>query len=71
MSRRIKSVHSRVLVYDIDTAGGQSGAPVWWLKNGSRYAVGIHTNGDLGGNSATRITQPVFDNIKLWKSQGS
>ncbi|WP_440948148.1 trypsin-like serine peptidase [Methanosarcina sp. T3] len=67
-ARRIKWVTVRTIVYNIDTAGGQSGSPVWWLTNGKRYAVGIHTNGSPSGNSATRITKPVFDNIKQWKN---
>ncbi len=70
-ARQIKQVSARTLVYDIDTAGGQSGSPVWWYKDGQRYAVGIHTNGHLSGNSATRIVKPVFDNIQQWKQQGS
>lgn len=69
-ARRIKWVTSRTLVYNIDTAGGQSGSPVWRKKGSQRYAVGIHTNGSSSGNSATRITKPVFDNIKKWKQQG-
>ena len=66
--RRIKFVTPRTLVYNIDTAGGQSGSPVWWLRNGKRYAVGIHTNGSWAGNSATRITSAVFKNIRRWKN---
>lgn len=71
MARAIKSVLPRSLAYDIDTVGGQSGSPVWTLHNGQRIAVGIHTNGFVGGNSATRITQPVFNNLKAWRLQGS
>lgn len=70
MSMRPKSLSSRVITYDIDTMGGQSGAPVWVKVGTQRYCVGIHTNGHLSGNSATRIVKPVFDNIKNWKSQG-
>jgi V8-like Glu-specific endopeptidase len=69
--RTAKSVGSRVITYDIDTAGGQSGSPVWVLKDGKRYVAGIHTNGAMSGNSATRITKPVFDNIKKWRTEGS
>jgi V8-like Glu-specific endopeptidase len=43
---------------------------VWRLQNGQRHAVGIHTNGASTGNSATRITSPVFNNIKKWKAEG-
>ncbi len=67
-ARMITFVAPRYFVYNIDTQGGQSGSPVWRLINGKRYAVGIHTNGSSSGNSATRITKPVFDNIKSWKN---
>jgi glutamyl endopeptidase len=70
-ARQITLVLARRLVYNIDTAGGQSGSPVWRLKDGKRHVVGIHTNGASTGNSATRITKPVFDNIKKWKAMGS
>lgn len=70
-SRQVQQLTPTTIVYEIDTAGGQSGAPVWWLtEDGSRIAVGIHTNGDLTGNSATRITQEVFTNIQDWRAQG-
>ena len=67
--RRINFVTSRTLIYNIDTAGGQSGSPVWKYKNGKRYVVGIHTNGSSSGNSATRITAPVYKNLKNWKNK--
>ena len=69
--RRVKGVSSRRFTYDIDTAGGQSGSPVWYIRNNVRYAVGIHTYGSLSGNSATRITKPVFNLMKNWKALGS
>lgn len=69
MALRASSVDSHVITYNIDTAGGQSGSPVWYLTNGQRYAVGIHTNGSLRGNSATRINKSVYDNIKAWKQR--
>lgn len=70
-SRRLTSVTPRTLVYDIDTAGGQSGAPVWWRQGARRYVVGIHTNGATSGNSATRIVEPVFKNLTAWKDEGA
>lgn len=66
-----KSVNSRVITYDIDTMGGQSGSPVWYIENGNRFVIGIHTTGSSSGNSATRIIKSVFDNIKNWKALGS
>ena len=71
MAQRPSSVGSRVLTYQIDTYGGQSGAPVWILENGNRYGVGIHTNGAASGNSATRIVQDVYNNMVNWKAQGA
>lgn len=69
-ARRLEDVDDRVLTYEIDTAGGQSGAPVWQLlPDGGRYGVGIHTNGSHAGNSATRINSEVFNNIISWVGQ--
>jgi V8-like Glu-specific endopeptidase len=70
MARRINSVSGRQIFYDIDTAGGQSGSAVYRIRDGSRYAVGIHAYG-VGVrpfNAATRINGPVFDNLQAWKS---
>jgi V8-like Glu-specific endopeptidase len=67
-ARRSLSVDGDVLRYDADTAAGQSGAPVWRLDpaSGRRVVVGIHTNGARTGNSAVRINQRVFENLKAW-----
>jgi glutamyl endopeptidase len=70
MARKAKSVAPRVIYYEIDTMGGQSGSPVWVKVGNARYAVGIHTNGLVSGNSATRIVQPVFNNLQAWKNLG-
>ncbi|WP_426107724.1 trypsin-like serine peptidase [Massilia sp. TSP1-1-2] len=66
MRRRIKTVTSKTLIYDIDTVGGQSGAPVYIKLNGQRFVVGIHNYGNAAGNSATRVTQPVYERMKQW-----
>ena len=71
MSRKPKAVSARVITYDIDTMGGQSGSPVWFLQDGNRYAIGIHTNGSNSGNSATRIVQDVYNNLVNWKALGA
>jgi glutamyl endopeptidase len=70
MAQRPKSVSERVITYNIDTMGGQSGSPVWVLENGQRYGVGVHTNGSSSGNSATRIASGVFNNLSNWKNLG-
>ncbi len=70
MAMKPKALSSRVITYDIDTMGGQSGAPVWVKVGDARTCVGIHTNGHTSGNSATRIVTEVFNNLQAWKSQG-
>lgn len=56
--------------YDIDTYGGQSGAPVYICQRNERIAVAVHAYGTWAGvtsNSGTRITPSVFDRIETWK----
>lgn len=70
-ARKIVSVGSRKVYYDIDTFGGQSGSAVYRFINGGRYAVAIHAYGVGGGvtsNSGTRITTPVYNNLLAWKA---
>lgn len=64
---RVSQVTSRKVYYMLDTFGGQSGSPVWRFANGQRHAVGIHAYGGCP-NSATRIIQPVFDNMMAWRN---
>lgn len=68
MAEVIKTVTAKTLVYNIDSMGGQSGAPVYIKRGGIRYVVGIHNYGAQTGNSATRITQPVYDRLNAWKN---
>ncbi len=67
-ARRIASVSSRKVYYDIDTAGGQSGSAVYRIKSGKRYAFAIHAYGGGTTNSGTRINAQVFSNLKNWKA---
>lgn len=68
-AREIQRVEPKILYYDIDTAGGQSGAPVWTELGGNRYVVGIHSGGHVTGNSAVRLTDTVYDNIIAWNGE--
>ena len=70
-ARGAKTAAGTVITYDIDSAGGQSGSPVWHLENGVRTAVGIHTNGSPLGNSATRITAALKAQLDEWRAAGS
>lgn len=67
-SRKIASVNSRKVYYDIDTAGGQSGSAVYRIINGHRYGIAIHAYGGNTTNSGTRIVTPVFNNMVAWKA---
>jgi V8-like Glu-specific endopeptidase len=64
---RVSQVTARKIYYMLDTFGGQSGSPVWRFANGQRHAVGVHAYGGCP-NSATRIVQPVFDNMLAWRN---
>lgn len=73
---RVLSVTDRRIFYDVDTAGGQSGCPVFVREEESSppLVVGIHAYG-IGGtpaalgvtaNSSPRIIPEVFDQIAAW-----
>jgi len=61
-------VTGRRLYYQIDTMGGQSGSPVWRYKDGQRHIIGVHTTGGSPFNGATRLCEPVFNNLVMWKN---
>lgn len=65
-ARRLERIEPRLLYYNIDTAGGQSGAPAWAQAQGQRLVVGVHTGGAITGNSAVRIDPVVFDTLSAW-----
>jgi glutamyl endopeptidase len=76
---RIRAVRPRRIFYDIDTTGGQSGAPVFLYEDETTppLVVGIHAYG-IGGtpanlpltvNSAPRIIPEVVEQIEAWVRQ--
>ncbi len=76
---RVLQVTERRIFYEIDTYGGQSGAPVWIHEDDGSppVAIGIHAYG-VGGtpanvsvrsNSAPRIIPEVFDRLSGWVEQ--
>jgi V8-like Glu-specific endopeptidase len=68
-----------MLLHKVDTKPGQSGAPVWLMRNGIACLVGIHggasgrwsssTNGTLTltDNAAVLLTPEVLRRIESWK----
>ena len=67
-ARKIASVNSRKVYYDIDTFGGQSGSAVYRIVNGARYGIAIHAYGGATTNSGTRIVTAVYNNMVAWKA---
>lgn len=73
---RIRSVRPLRLYYDVDTMGGQSGAPVFIVRENSLapIVVGVHAYGTGGTpsdlpmevNSAPRITSEVLALFRQW-----
>jgi V8-like Glu-specific endopeptidase len=71
---RVLRVTERRVFYDVDTFGGQSGAPVWIheTEDAPPLAIGIHAYGiggstdDLQANSAPRIIPEVLAQIRSW-----
>ncbi|HMQ32657.1 MAG TPA: hypothetical protein PKD53_18140 [Chloroflexaceae bacterium] len=70
-ARRLELFTTRTLEYPVATLGGESGAPLWRLQGGRRYVVGVHTGGDPAGNSAVRISAPVFANLGAWRRESA
>lgn len=66
-SRVIVSTSPTKVHYALDTAGGQSGAPAYIIRDGKRYAVAVHAYGGVT-NSGTRISTPVFQNLRNWRA---
>jgi len=67
---RILNITTKQLEYRLDTAGGQSGSPIWRLSLDKRHVVGIHAYGGTE-NKSTRIDNAVFNNMLIWKQLGS
>jgi glutamyl endopeptidase len=74
--RDIKGVDEQKLYYKIDTAGGQSGSPVYGkLSNACQqcafgipaYGVGIEPY--PGSNSGTRVSESVYANLLSWAAE--
>jgi len=76
---RVMQVTDRRVFYEVDTFGGQSGAPVWIHEEEGAppIAVGVHAYG-IGGtpaslaltaNSAPRIIPEVLDKLTEWVEQ--
>ena len=64
----VDHVDDERIYYSIDTASGESGAPIYQIQGNSRVAVGIHCYQELGAGLSfgTRITAAVVANLDTW-----
>lgn len=67
-SRQVTEVGPQKVFYDIDTVGGQSGAPVWRVVGNKPVAIAVHAYGGVTSNSGTRIDNTVNANLNAWKA---
>ena len=65
--REVGSVKPEKVFYAADTAGGQSGACVYMIRDGERIGIAVHAYGGATANSGTRISSEVFANLTAWK----
>jgi V8-like Glu-specific endopeptidase len=65
-SRAVAQVNARKVYYEADTAGGQSGAPVFRIVDDVRIGVAVHAYGGATANSGTRINDEVYGWMKSW-----
>jgi len=76
---QVTSVGPHRVFYQVDTYGGQSGAPVWTYRGDDRtnpiqvaihaYGVGGATTASGAANSAPRITPELLRQIKAWLAE--
>jgi V8-like Glu-specific endopeptidase len=61
---------NRVVKYDMDSSGGQSGSPVWiyFSSTGERYVVAVHNHGGSTYNGGPRLTSNNQSIIEGWAS---
>jgi V8-like Glu-specific endopeptidase len=64
----IRQVSPGRLFYDIFTAGGQSGSPVFFANNEGQVACAIHNFGDTPFNSGVRLTPSVVAQLNAWRA---
>lgn len=63
----LKKLDDTSLFYEIDTLGGQSGAPIWENRSDHQYyCIGLHTLGLYPANKGLRITPQIYQQIIQW-----
>ena len=65
---RARVVNERFIAYRLDTEGGQSGAPIFYFREGRRQVLAMHTQGDptlnkSKWNSGIRVTGEFYNDL--------
>ena len=63
---KVRNVSANRVSYDVDTFGGESGAPVWLPWQNFRNLVAVHTTGTPSYNEGVLITQALWHEVKSW-----
>lgn len=63
----VTSVTNRVIYYNADTTGGNSGGPVWELTSGLRRIVAVHVVSTPGGCRLVSQNQGVVESWMSWE----
>jgi V8-like Glu-specific endopeptidase len=61
------SVTDRIIYYDADTTGGNSGGPVWESASGLRRIVAVHVVSAPGGCRLVRQNQEIIETWMAWE----
>lgn len=66
---RAERYSNAFMAYRVDTAEGQSGAPVFFTNGqGQRWVVATHVYGQSTANLGRRITNDTFEMIRTWEA---
>lgn len=63
---KLDSDSNQLLHYYLDTKGGNSGSPVFFMRNGTPIVVGVHGYGQCP-NAAVKIRPEIVSTFELWK----
>ena len=66
----VNTVTDRILYYDADTTGGNSGGPVWQLTSGLRRIIAVHVVSTPGGCRLVSQNQGIIESWMQWVPSG-
>ena len=70
-SGKVTAVTANLFSYDVVTARGISGAPVWVERGGRRVLVGVHVGSDFGGEKGAMARRVDSALIRDWNRRRS